>query len=306
MSIYPAGQCTDYVASRFAWINGAGNLGDAWNWAANWRLKGYPTTTTPTPGSVMVAPPGVAGAGGYGHVAVVESVAPDGSFRVSEQNFASGGTGGLGVTDVRPIPRYVPGMVFLLPPGGVTNAPGVSGLTAGGTVLASTGPSVSDIPVIGPGISAVLGTVVAIVEMAGGALLIVLGAVMVAKDTAPVQTATKLAKTGAGIVAPEAVAATKLATPRARVAEATTKLKAERRSNVTEQRQNERTERKREAAESAAALKANRKTTTRPSGYYPNKGKTKAAGAAAARAAHRDDDAGRREETRKQAAALAW
>ncbi|HEX6547681.1 MAG TPA: CHAP domain-containing protein [Candidatus Dormibacteraeota bacterium] len=76
------GYCTWYVASRrpVPW------LGDAWQWYGQAQAYGWATGKTPRPGAIMVT-----GESGWGHVAIVESVNPDGSWRVSEMNFVAWG-----------------------------------------------------------------------------------------------------------------------------------------------------------------------------------------------------------------------
>ena len=73
------GYCTYYVAEKrnIPW------LGNAIDWWPNARAYGQPEGQTPSVGAVMVTRES-----GYGHVAYVEAVNPDGSWRVSEMNFA--------------------------------------------------------------------------------------------------------------------------------------------------------------------------------------------------------------------------
>ena len=73
------GYCTYYVAEKrnIPW------LGNAIDWWPNARAYGQPEGQTPRVGAVMVTRES-----GYGHVAYVEAVYPDGSWRVSEMNFA--------------------------------------------------------------------------------------------------------------------------------------------------------------------------------------------------------------------------
>ena len=75
---FPYGYCTWYVATRWpvTW------LGNAWEWYGNARAQGYPVGGTPVAGSIMVTRES-----GWGHVAYVEAVYPDGSWRVSEMNY---------------------------------------------------------------------------------------------------------------------------------------------------------------------------------------------------------------------------
>ncbi|KAA9241543.1 MULTISPECIES: LysM peptidoglycan-binding domain-containing protein [Aerococcus] len=85
----PAGQCTYYVINRLHALGKPvpGPMGNANQWAYTASNHGIPVSNTPTVGSVVSFPAGVAGASGYGHVAFVEGVNPDGSIRISEMNF---------------------------------------------------------------------------------------------------------------------------------------------------------------------------------------------------------------------------
>ena len=74
------GNCTYYVYNRrqIPW------QGDAWAWYGNAQRMGFQTGRTPRPGSIMVT-----WESGYGHVAYVESVNPDGSWVVAEMNWVA-------------------------------------------------------------------------------------------------------------------------------------------------------------------------------------------------------------------------
>lgn len=105
---YTWGNCTYYVATRFpniyAW------LGDAHNWIGNAQKRGYTILSKPAPDTVVVYGPGN-GYSSLGHVAVVESVNPDGSFQVSEMNYT-----GFDMIDQRR--STMKGVVgFIVPPG---------------------------------------------------------------------------------------------------------------------------------------------------------------------------------------------
>jgi hypothetical protein len=77
--VFDWGNCTWWVAQRRA-VTWLGNGGE---WYANARAQGYAVGEQPLPGAILVRQS--ASAGGYGHVAYVESV--DGnSFTVSEMN----------------------------------------------------------------------------------------------------------------------------------------------------------------------------------------------------------------------------
>lgn len=94
---YAYGYCTWYAYNRRAQLGKP--VGSFWGNAATWasyaRSSGYLVNHTPAPGAVMQS---AGGWGGYGHVAVVESVNSDGSVTVSEMNYA-----GWGIVDHRTI-----------------------------------------------------------------------------------------------------------------------------------------------------------------------------------------------------------
>lgn len=95
---YDYGYCTWYAYNRRAALGRpiGGLWGNASSWASLARSSGFSVTSTPSVGDVMQTS---SGAGGYGHVAVVEDVYPDGSVFVSEMNF-----GGWNVKSTRTIP----------------------------------------------------------------------------------------------------------------------------------------------------------------------------------------------------------
>lgn len=97
---YPFGQCTWGAYNRMAqlgtpieWFSGDGGNGGSWGQSA--QAAGYNVIKgKPTVGWAVSFPGGVAGSSpGYGHIAVVEYVNPDGSFLVSETNVINGGSG---------------------------------------------------------------------------------------------------------------------------------------------------------------------------------------------------------------------
>lgn len=81
---YSYGYCTWYAYNRRAELGMP--IGSLWGHAATWayaaRSAGYLVDNTPAVGAVMQ------NGGGYGHVAVVEQMFEDGSFRISEMNYA--------------------------------------------------------------------------------------------------------------------------------------------------------------------------------------------------------------------------
>ncbi len=94
------GYCTWYVASRrpVPW------LGNAWQWFGNAQAAGWATGQKPRAGAIMVT-----WESGWGHVAIVEKVNPDGSWLVSEMNFI-----GWGIISQRTIrPGSVPLIGFI-------------------------------------------------------------------------------------------------------------------------------------------------------------------------------------------------
>lgn len=84
---YSYGYCTWYVYNRRAELGMP--IGSFWGNASSWaymaRSAGYRVDNTPAVYSIMQDS---YSAGGYGHVAVVEAVYPDGSILVSEMNYA--------------------------------------------------------------------------------------------------------------------------------------------------------------------------------------------------------------------------
>jgi N-acetylmuramoyl-L-alanine amidase len=95
---YDYGYCTWYAYNRRAALGKpiSGGWGNASSWASLARMNGFAVNSTPSVGAVMQDS---YLAGGYGHVAVVESVNADGSIFVSEMNY-----GGWNVKSTRTIP----------------------------------------------------------------------------------------------------------------------------------------------------------------------------------------------------------
>lgn len=82
---YDYGYCTWYAYNRRAELGRpVGSFwGNANTWAIYARNSGYGVSRSPSVGAVLQS-----SAGGWGHVAVVESVGDDGSITVSEMNYA--------------------------------------------------------------------------------------------------------------------------------------------------------------------------------------------------------------------------
>lgn len=77
-NLYDAGQCTAYAKDRRPDL--PNNLGNANTWGTKAAAQGFTVNNTPSPGAIGVAK-------GYMHVVYVESVNPDGSVNISEQNY---------------------------------------------------------------------------------------------------------------------------------------------------------------------------------------------------------------------------
>lgn len=84
---YDYGYCTWYAFNRRAELGRpiGSNWGNAVTWSSYARSAGFVVNSTPKVGAVLQ---NGGGWGGYGHVAVVERVNPNGSITVSEMNFA--------------------------------------------------------------------------------------------------------------------------------------------------------------------------------------------------------------------------
>jgi surface antigen len=100
---YPFGQCTWYVNTRRPAPWG----GNAWQWFGRARAYGRPEGPTPRVGAIMVTWESPY----WGHVAYVEQVYGDGSWLVSEMNYASPSGGGWGRVSYR---HVIPGTIPLI------------------------------------------------------------------------------------------------------------------------------------------------------------------------------------------------
>lgn len=80
-------------------------LGNAYQWAYGAQVSGWVVSATPRVPSIIVLQPYVQGAGGYGHVAIVERINPDGSVYTSNYNwYANGGWDTLSYWTFKPGP----------------------------------------------------------------------------------------------------------------------------------------------------------------------------------------------------------
>lgn len=85
---YAHGNCTLYAYNRRKALGlpVGSNWGNASSWAYNARIDGLTVNNTPSVGAIMQ------NGGGYGHVAIVESILPNGDVSISEMNaYVSGG-----------------------------------------------------------------------------------------------------------------------------------------------------------------------------------------------------------------------
>lgn len=109
---FPYGQCTWWANQRYHQLHGIyvpwTTNSDAWQW--NMRAYDFHWTVSdsPTIGAIVDLQPWVQGAGGLGHVAVVESILGDGSVVASNMNW---GSNPLQVTYVEFFPG--PGVAFI-------------------------------------------------------------------------------------------------------------------------------------------------------------------------------------------------
>lgn len=88
-NLYGIGQCTFYAYERRAQLGNpiGGQWGNANTWAYSGAAAGFRVDRNPAPGSIMQ------NGGGYGHVAIVESVDPGNAVYISEMNGYRGGGG---------------------------------------------------------------------------------------------------------------------------------------------------------------------------------------------------------------------
>jgi len=103
------GQCTYYASMRYHQLKGQWVpwLGNAYQWAYEASGFGWVVSPKPKVPSIIILQPGVQGAGWFGHVAIVESINPDGSVSTSGWNwYGPGGAGWarLSVITFRPGP----------------------------------------------------------------------------------------------------------------------------------------------------------------------------------------------------------
>jgi hypothetical protein len=90
-NIYDFGQCTWGAANLENWVLRYGNLGNALDWAANWRAKGGFVQMTPAVNTIACFQPGSNEADAvFGHVAAVITLGGGKAFTVDEMNGPAG------------------------------------------------------------------------------------------------------------------------------------------------------------------------------------------------------------------------
>lgn len=88
------GQCTYWANMHYHQLTGywVQWLGNAYQWLYGAKTAGWIVSTKPIVPSIIVLQPYVQGASGFGHVAIVEKINPDGSVYTSNYNwYANGG-----------------------------------------------------------------------------------------------------------------------------------------------------------------------------------------------------------------------
>ena len=91
------GQCTYWANMRYHQLTGYWIpwLGNAYQWVAGAQASGWVVSSTPKVPSIIALQPGVQGASGLGHVAIVERINKDGSVYTSNYNWYAGGGWGI-------------------------------------------------------------------------------------------------------------------------------------------------------------------------------------------------------------------
>jgi surface antigen len=91
VNMFPYGQCTWWANQRYFQLHGVfvpwGMNADASQWVQRAQDAHWQVSSQPMEGAIIVMQPGVQGAYGYGHVAVVERVLEDGSVVASSMNW---------------------------------------------------------------------------------------------------------------------------------------------------------------------------------------------------------------------------
>ena len=88
---YPYGACTWYADQRYHDLHGAYVpwSGNAYAWPQGANAYGWRVSSTPSVGSIIALQSGVQGAGGLGHVGIVEQVEGNGTVVASSMNWGA-------------------------------------------------------------------------------------------------------------------------------------------------------------------------------------------------------------------------
>lgn len=82
VNVFPYGSCTWWADQRYYQLHGVfvpwHTQADAWQWTARAYQYGWRVSSRPVPGAIIDLQPGVQGAYGLGHVAVVEKILSNG------------------------------------------------------------------------------------------------------------------------------------------------------------------------------------------------------------------------------------
>lgn len=90
---FPPGQCTWWANQRYHQLHGVYvpwlSQSDAWQWTARAHQFYWRVSSKPSPGAIIDLQPWVQGAYGFGHVAVVEKILPNGHVIASNLNWGA-------------------------------------------------------------------------------------------------------------------------------------------------------------------------------------------------------------------------
>jgi N-acetylmuramoyl-L-alanine amidase len=90
-NVFPFGTCTWWADQRYFQLHGIfvpwKMQANAWQWVARAYQFGWRVSSTPSPGAIVVLQPGVEGASGLGHVAVVERIFRNGQVIASNMSW---------------------------------------------------------------------------------------------------------------------------------------------------------------------------------------------------------------------------
>ncbi len=92
-NVFPYGSCTWWADQRYFQLHGIfvpwHSQANAWQWTARAYQYGWHVSSTPVPGAIVDLQPGVQGAYGLGHVAVVEKILSNGHVIASNMSWGA-------------------------------------------------------------------------------------------------------------------------------------------------------------------------------------------------------------------------